>query len=56
MKQEAFTNFSDQYLTSAGLLIFFIFFISVVIWVFRKGSTEYYSQIDKLPLTDGEKI
>ena len=54
MKSQAFTHYTDQLLTSAGLVIFFVFFVGVVFWVYRKGSKEVYNHLDKLPLNDGE--
>lgn len=55
MKQEALKYFTDTYLTSLGLLIFFIFFISVVLWVYRKHSAVHYERMLNLPLqSEGE--
>ena len=46
--------FTDTYLTSIGLLLFFTFFVAVVFWVFRKGSKQFYNQTAQMPL-DGEE-
>ena len=54
MKQEAFKLFTQTYLTSIGLIIFFGFFIGVVLWVYRSPSQELYDRMEKLPLQDGE--
>ncbi|MGZ3769977.1 MAG: cbb3-type cytochrome oxidase subunit 3 [Bdellovibrio sp.] len=54
MKQEALSYFTDTYLTALGLLIFFGFFVGVLIWVYRKSSTELYTQLEQLPLKGGE--
>lgn len=54
MKQEGLMYFTDTHLTTAGLLIFFLFFIGVLFWVFRKSSSELYNHLEKMPLKDGE--
>lgn len=46
--------FTDTYLTSIGLLIFFIFFVAVVWWVNRKASRELYTYTETLPFEKGE--
>ncbi|MCD8496721.1 MAG: cbb3-type cytochrome c oxidase subunit 3 [Alphaproteobacteria bacterium] len=35
-----------------GLIFFFIFFIGVVIWVFRPGSKKKYEQDAQIPLKE----
>ncbi|MNK12032.1 Cbb3-type cytochrome oxidase component FixQ [compost metagenome] len=55
MKQEALKFFSDTHLTALGLLIFFGFFVGVLLWVYRKSSTNIYAQLEQLPLKDGDK-
>lgn len=50
MKQLALSAFPFPILTAVGLLIFFFFFVGVVWWVFRRGSTELYTDLSKLPL------
>jgi cbb3-type cytochrome oxidase subunit 3 len=52
--KEGLTAFTDTYLTSAGLIIFFLFFIGTVVWVSIKENRIRYQQIEKLPLLDGE--
>lgn len=55
MKQEALKYFMQTYLTSLGLLIFFLFFVGVMIWVYRKNSNIHYARMTQLPLSgDGE--
>lgn len=53
MKQEGLKFFTDTYMTSMGLIIFFAFFVGVLFWVYRKSSTETYAQLEKMPL-DGD--
>lgn len=35
-----------------GLLFFFVFFIAVVVWVFRPGSKKRYDQDAHIPLKE----
>lgn len=55
MKQEALKFFTDTHLTAAGLMIFFLFFAGVLLWVYRKSSTEMYAHLEQMPLNDGEQ-
>ncbi len=50
MKQLGLEHFTDLYLTSAGLLIFFFFFVSMLVWVFSKGNREKFQKMSLLPL------
>ena len=54
MKQEGLKFFTDIHLTSFGLLIFFLFFVGVLVWVYRKTSSNLYQRMEQLPLQDGE--
>ncbi len=54
MKQEALKFFTDTHLTSIGLLIFFLFFVGVMLWIYRSSSTEIYRRMEQMPLKDGE--
>ncbi len=56
MKQEGLMYFTDTYLTSLGLTIFFVFFIGVCFWVYRKGSQSLYTQLSQLPLQNGDDL
>lgn len=35
-----------------GLLIFFIFFVTMLIWLFRPGSAASYKKFGNIPLKD----
>lgn len=50
MKQMGLEHFTDLYLTSAGLMIFFVFFISMLVWVFSKQNKERFQTMSTLPL------
>lgn len=55
MKSEGLAYFTDTYMTSAGLIIFFVFFIAMLAWIFRSSSTQTYKYAEQLPLKqDGE--
>ncbi|WP_413581416.1 cbb3-type cytochrome oxidase subunit 3 [Bdellovibrio sp. HCB288] len=54
MKQLGLQAFTDTYLTSFGLVIFFTFFVCVLLWVFRKNSKHHYGDMEKMPLMDEE--
>lgn len=54
MKQEGLKYFTETHLTALGLLIFFLFFIGVLFWVYRKSSSSLYSKMEQMPLKDGE--
>lgn len=51
MKQEGLAFFTDTWMTLIGLLIFFIFFVSMIIKV-RRIKDEYYEVMSKMPLED----
>lgn len=53
MKKEGLAYFTDTYLTSIGLLIFFCFFLGVVWWTSRRHSRELYRRLETLPLQEG---
>lgn len=54
MKSQGLAYFSDVYLTSIGLVIFFLFFMSVVWWTSRKKSKNLYRKTQNLPFEKGE--
>jgi cbb3-type cytochrome oxidase subunit 3 len=53
--KEGLTYFTDTYLTSMGLLIFFLFFLGVVWWVSRAESRKLYRYAENLPFDNGVK-
>ncbi len=53
MKQEALMQFTDTYLTSAGLIIFFSFFMGVLYWTSRKENKALYKKMETMPLIEG---
>jgi cbb3-type cytochrome oxidase subunit 3 len=37
------------WLTCIGLVIFFCFFVSMLMWVYRKGGKEFYAELSTVP-------
>lgn len=56
MNKQWLTHFTDADLSVAGFVIFFIFFVGMLVWVFRKTSHPLYSYIEKQPLDDGDQL
>ncbi len=54
MKALALSQFQQLNLTTAGLLIFFVYFCGVVWWVSRKSTRQTYQNLQNLPFEDGE--
>lgn len=52
MKQEGLKHFTDMYIPALGLFVFFVIFLCVLFWVYRKGSSETYKKIESIPLLD----
>lgn len=52
--KEGLSHFTDIYLTSIGLLIFFSFFIGVVWWTSRSHNKNLYNRVKALPFENGE--
>ncbi|MGE0762571.1 MAG: cbb3-type cytochrome oxidase subunit 3 [Bdellovibrionales bacterium] len=52
MKAEGLKYFSDSPIMVIGLLIFVTCFLGYVLWVNRKGSTDFYQRIASLPLNE----
>ena len=50
MKQEGLKFFTNIDLTVAAMLIFFTVFVVAIIAVFRKGSSEHYDEVSRMPL------
>ena len=52
--KEGLSHFTDVYLTSIGLLIFFLFFVAVVWWTSKARSKTLYRRVEMLPFESGE--
>lgn len=53
--KEGISYFTDTYLTSGGLVLFFVFFVGVVWWVNLPMNRARFLYDEKLPLEHGEK-
>lgn len=49
MIKQVLANFPYAMMPTAVMLLFIAFFASVVIWVYRRGSTEFYGKLENLP-------
>lgn len=47
-------DFMTHHAGTIGLIIFFLFFISMLIWVFRPGTKQAYTNHASIPLKEGE--
>lgn len=45
-------GFSHTWLTCVGLVLFLTIFLTVLAWVYRRGSANFYRNLAELPLTD----
>ena len=52
MIQRVLTNYHLPLLTCVGLVIFLTVFFGVIVWVFRKGSSRFYSGMERIPLEE----
>ena len=52
MKQEALAYFHMPMLSLIGLMIFFAFFMSMLLWVYRRQGRPMYQHLANLPLGD----
>lgn len=48
--KEGMSYFTDTYLTSIGLIIFFCFFVGVLWWTSKRENKILYKRIENLPL------
>lgn len=48
-------TFLRQLADSWGLAVMFLFFVGVIVFVFRPGSKEQYAELAKIPLKNGSE-
>ena len=46
--------FADANAGMAGLIIFVLFFIGLLIWLFRPGAKKHYKDAGHIPLKEGK--
>jgi len=56
MKQLVLSKFDIPIVPIIGLMIFFIFFVGVVLWAYRKNSNQIHGEASKLPLQEAEGV
>lgn len=47
-------DFLNIHAGTLGLVIFFLFFVGMLLWVFRPGSKEIYKAQGDIPLKEGK--
>lgn len=55
MTKEVLANLNMPWLPSIGLLLFLVLFVGMLIWINRRGSDDFYRQVQGLPMDDGNK-
>lgn len=56
MKSQALTKYFPHIeLTEMGLILFFVFFVSMIVYVFSKKRAKYYEKVSRLPLEETTK-
>ena len=53
MIQKVLSHYHLPALTCAGLIVFMVVFSAALAWVFRKGSSDVYAGLERIPLDDG---
>jgi cbb3-type cytochrome oxidase subunit 3 len=48
--KEVLSQFPFALMPTLVMLLFLLFFVSMVIWVYRRGSSELYKEIEQIPL------
>lgn len=54
MIQRVLSHIRLTELTCFGLILFMGVFLGALIWVFRKGSTDFYTSMESIPFNEGE--
>ncbi|MCB0414384.1 MAG: CcoQ/FixQ family Cbb3-type cytochrome c oxidase assembly chaperone [Bdellovibrionales bacterium] len=52
MKKEALSYYANPELVMLTLFLFFLLFVGVVLWTYRKSGKNYYDEIARLPLKE----
>ena len=54
--REVLTQFPLINLVIVGQLLFFGIFVGALLWVFRKGSNDFYQQLSELPIEQNKEL
>lgn len=52
MKSQILSQFPYINLVVTGQVIFFLVFVSALVWVFRRNSSEFYDNLARMPLNE----
>ncbi len=55
MIQKVLAHYRLTQLSCLGLILFMAVFIAALLWVFRKGSSPFYAELENLPLQDSDR-
>ena len=55
MIQRVLSHYTMPALSGLGLLLFMGVFLGALVWVFRKGSREFYSNLSDLPMKEDDE-
>lgn len=55
MIKDVVKNFPYELMPTLVMMGFVLFFVAMVIWVFRKNSSEIYKHAENLPFSDEER-
>jgi cytochrome c oxidase cbb3-type subunit 4 len=53
MKSQVLSQFNLTFFPIAGFLIFFLIFVGMLIWIYRKDAKRVYQEAQLLPFNDG---
>ena len=53
MIREFLSSYRLGYLNAIGLVIFFALFSGMIFWIFRKGGSDFYHQLARMPMDEG---
>lgn len=52
MLREGLALFTDTHLTVFALVLFFVTFLGVLLWTYRRSAREHYESMARLPLDE----
>lgn len=56
MKASVLSNITQTWLPMTSFLIFFIFFLGLLVWVFKAQTKSDCMEAQEIPLSEGEKV
>jgi cbb3-type cytochrome oxidase subunit 3 len=52
MLREGLAFFTDTYLTMIAFALFFVTFVGIVLWTYRRSARSHYDEMARLPLDE----